>query len=690
MKLSPRLTYVILSFVMLGTLWMHADSADSQKQARRLRAEAAYQEMKGNIPAAIDAYRQSLEYLPDAAIEERLSLLEAGPVGDPVSNPSTESPAALITPDPDGIYFTFEKSVLLKTPDGIIWKDPSSLVIDSFGRFLVLDSDPDTTGIYHFDTDGTHIRTWASTDDDTVKLNYPKSMFIDGADQVTVVNSYGTSLVHVFDIEGNLIRSFGAPGREDNQINNPFGMAPSPDGGIYLVDGPSSSRVRVSKWDPSGNHVGSFGKEGRAEGQFREPRGLAIDSKGCIYVSDRGNSRIQKFSPDGEFVTTWGKYGKGTGMLWGEKLVISPRDEVLFIDSGNSRLQLFDSAGGFLSKWGSKGLGTGNFSGLRGAVFSSDGMRVFTLDNSNRIQVFVRTSNPPPPTLAAKAEKSRIPGLKGTKNFAVGPDGYILLCHPSDARISIIQPEAPATPAPESQITSTTFAKPAAALIGKDGRLWVIESAYENCRVRVFSKEFEELQAFGEYGDGIHQFKEPVDAHFDPDGNLVICDVMKSHALRFGVNGEFLGAIGQRDPEASSGYNTASNALLSYPEGIGIDNRGRIAFADKNNHSVQVFSADASFLFRIAPERDTGASLSFPYDVAFDANGNLFVADNGNDRIQVFTSEGEYILTLGQTGNEPGELSGPIKLSIDDLNTLYVLDETGALILFDLKQLQLP
>lgn len=41
---------------------------------------------------------------------------------------------------------------------------------------------------------------------------------------------------------------------------------------------------------------------GDGPGQFQLPHGVAVDRGGTVYVADRENSRIQVFSPLGEFL----------------------------------------------------------------------------------------------------------------------------------------------------------------------------------------------------------------------------------------------------------------------------------------------------------------------------------------------------------------------------------------------------
>lgn len=47
----------------------------------------------------------------------------------------------------------------------------------------------------------------------------------------------------------------------------------------------------VSVFNLEGQFVTSFGKQGKGPGEFSYPHGLAVDDHGIVYVCDYGNNR---------------------------------------------------------------------------------------------------------------------------------------------------------------------------------------------------------------------------------------------------------------------------------------------------------------------------------------------------------------------------------------------------------------
>ena len=87
---------------------------------------------------------------------------------------------------------------------------------------------------------------------------------------------------------------------------------------------------------------------------------IAIDSSGNVYVSDWDNFRIQKFDPNGAFITKWGTEGEGDGQFWGpDGIAVDASGNVYVVDYNLHRIQKFDSNGAFITKWGAEGSGNG-------------------------------------------------------------------------------------------------------------------------------------------------------------------------------------------------------------------------------------------------------------------------------------------------------------------------------------------
>ena len=102
-----------------------------------------------------------------------------------------------------------------------------------------------------------------------------------------------------------------------------------------------------------------IGTKGIEQGQFNTPHSLAVDNIGNIYVGDTGNKRIQKFSPNGTFILSWGSEGSNGGQFSGlHDVVVDPEGKFVYtVELKNHRVQKFDPNGSFITKWEYNGAG---------------------------------------------------------------------------------------------------------------------------------------------------------------------------------------------------------------------------------------------------------------------------------------------------------------------------------------------
>jgi len=263
----------------------------------------------------------------------------------------------LFRPDPDWP----------RVPAEIALNEAVGVATDSSARAFVFHRGEPPVLI--FEADGTFVRGWG--DGQFVR---PHGIWIAPDDTLYLVDDRGHS-VRQYSRDGELLRRIGPEGKPSQTgikngdlrtithggppYNLPTNLVTSSTGELYVTDG--YGNCRVHRFSADGELIRSLGAPGQREGEFFLPHGIGIDADDRLYVADRENSRIQVFSPDGEFLDQWTDVVRpceafiADGLVYvaevGMRVGMFPwmtRD----LSQSGGRVSVFDRQGKLLARWG--------------------------------------------------------------------------------------------------------------------------------------------------------------------------------------------------------------------------------------------------------------------------------------------------------------------------------------------------
>lgn len=177
----------------------------------------------------------------------------------------------------------------------------------------------------------------------------------------------------------------GGKGTGKGQFDNPRGLTVDINGNIFVAD---TGNSRIEKFFPNGTYIESIGtKDGY--GQLGQPNGLAIDRVGNIYVADVATHSVRKLTPDGTLIAQWAP------ALYGpRRIAIGPDDSIYVVDQGHNRIVKLDLDGKVLTTWGNSGSGDGEFGDPTSVAVDPTSGKIYVADPINsRIQVFDSAGN---------------------------------------------------------------------------------------------------------------------------------------------------------------------------------------------------------------------------------------------------------------------------------------------------------
>jgi sugar lactone lactonase YvrE len=246
---------------------------------------------------------------------------------------------------------------------------PHDITFDRDGNMLIADSL--NHRIRRIDRQGT-ITTIAGTGTSgytgdggpaiKAQLNAPQSVEVDPAGNIFIADTYN-HVVRRIDRSGVITTFAGKePGLSGDggpataaQISLPMDVAVAPDGSVYITDG-GNSRLRRVTPDGTINTVAGYGQGSGLGGagfsgdggpadkaRLFSPAGLHTDKAGNLYISDSGNNRIRVIR-EGTLTTVAGS--GDTEVLNTPQKIAAGADGRLFVaDRGNARVIALDDNG---------------------------------------------------------------------------------------------------------------------------------------------------------------------------------------------------------------------------------------------------------------------------------------------------------------------------------------------------------
>ena len=441
----------------------------------------------------------------------------------------------------------------------------------------------------------------------------------------------------------NTFSTFGKPGYGDGEIADPRGLALAPNGNLYVT----THGFRVTVFTPQGEFVNSWGSAGSGPGELLGATGITVDQNGVVFVADKQNQRIQKFDLTGNYLGEISHNPEYPNRLNGPvDVAVDNIGNVYIVDSSGFSVEKYSSSGEFISEWGQ----------LNAVSIDLDGQgNVYVMDTVSQ-KVFQYSD------VGQYIKDWEFEAYKDSYGGGIDfKDGNIFLAYSGNyfalklnLNGSQIYRWGPTSPALEK------FDDISGITVDNQGQIVIADEI--DHRIQIFNTDGSLLEVVTHVNQVDNMPFSPIDVAVDSKGFYYVVDAVSDQVFKFSPEWALITQWG------TPGYDPGQ---FMFPMSLAVDQSEMIYVTDLVRMCVIKFDGSGGFLTEWCNDAGGITDLTEPYDITVDNQGYVFVVDYFSKYIFKFSNEGELISKFMPSPHS-GQISG---IDIDENGNIFVTDQ---------------
>jgi DNA-binding beta-propeller fold protein YncE len=533
---------------------------------------------------------------------------------------------------------------------------PRDVAIDGSANIYVADAGNNrvekftSAGVFVWATQGTPTSKCKSTQVNSTCVNAAIGVTWDATNNVLLVADTGDNLIKAFDANGNWL--WTSPAGATLGVLNPRDMARGP-GGYIWVSAYQENQIKAfavtsaGVWTTKPKVVLGDGTQGgKGNNELQDPYNVAFSPNGSIaYVADIGNDRIAVYNITNLSNPVWlGQYGKrcnepcpspvpSAEFAFLRRVAVETNGDVIGDDFWGNGMFVFPpaqipfTAGAPLLQIEGYHAPTPGFAQAFGVTVAPDGS-VYGIDRLNqRIERFSSTGafmN------AAAFRGVGVDAFSWPEDAAAAPDGTLWVADTRNARLEHWPGDLSSTGVTDVGTKGAgvgQFNYPEGLTVASNDVVWVADSM--NNRIESYTPSSGKFAVYGSVGSGTCQFNHPEAVAVGPGGTIYVADTLNNRIVEMTVSGG-----------VCTGFTNTYSVGLSGPQGIALAGDGTIWVANSGDDAIVHLTAALANVGDGFGGPGTG-NLQFddPHSLAVFGQ-TLYVADTYNNRIQEFNING--------------------------------------------------